>query len=778
MARVFVSYRHEAADARVAGRLAEALARLGHEVFIDRQIPAGIEFDEHIGARLRQCDVFVFLVSRAAHQSKWVRAELRMADGLATTAGRPRIIPFVLESFADEWRMEWRVILDPLNHVACLDVDRDWDAAVAKVAAELTPSVESSRSEPARRTFDRDLVRLGISPVAWRRSAVVDEAARRIREPGAPVVLLGLAGIGKTTVLHQAATQVQGEFEHALAVPLGQAEGPEPAFVLEELNGFLAAQGRGLDPERLQRQTETRSLADMAGALAGSGTLVLLDALERAPAAWAESVLRTLGATPGVRLLASARVRVDRCPTQEVAVPVLSAGEALAFVAHQAHALDVDVAPAQLLARLPESIRAHPQALATVIGLLRDVPLDDLLDWGLPDDARAPLAVVTGAVAALDPASRRALALLVALREVELKSALDVLRMTPPAGFMTALSDLRARALVHRADRGYTVPAIVRDALAAADPPAFQGALETAVAAFTRADTGGASIGVLAAVGGTLASAASDCTRWDLVAAVTGEDRLEAFNRAGQWTAYSLLLRLGADAARERDDQRARLRLSFRLARKRFQVGDRAGARAVLEGIAGQTGPADTTLERAEYLSHRALFQEEDGDVEGALAGLAESARLREALGDTDGLAVVLKLAGHIHLRRRDPARARGAYEAALELLPSGPSKEGVDLAWGLATCALAEGRAEDAERRCRDALAACDALAYEAGRPRLMVALARALERQGRLADARGLAQAALAKAEAFDPAATATARALLRVLEAGRPGTPRTKG
>lgn len=138
MARVFVSYRHERSDQALACRLTEALEREGHDVFFDRALPPGIDFDAYIREELDAADAFLLLVTRAAHESKWVRAELGVADELGDKrGGRPRIIPLILEDFSSEWRMKWRAILGSLHHIYCVDPARQWNDALRSILQEL-----------------------------------------------------------------------------------------------------------------------------------------------------------------------------------------------------------------------------------------------------------------------------------------------------------------------------------------------------------------------------------------------------------------------------------------------------------------------------------------------------------------------------------------------------------------------------------------------------------------------------------------------------------------
>ena len=132
MAKIFISYRHEPSDARVVAWLAEQLTAAGHTVFFDRDIPTGEKFDECIENHLQSCDLFLIVVSRAAQESKWVRAELRIASQLAErNSRRPRIVPLILEDFRPEWPIEWQVILGMIQHISCTDFEQDRAGACA-----------------------------------------------------------------------------------------------------------------------------------------------------------------------------------------------------------------------------------------------------------------------------------------------------------------------------------------------------------------------------------------------------------------------------------------------------------------------------------------------------------------------------------------------------------------------------------------------------------------------------------------------------------------------
>jgi hypothetical protein len=74
-------------------------------------------------------------------------------------------------------------------------------------------------------------------------------------------------------------------------------------------------------------------------------------------------------------------------------------------------------------------------------------------------------------------------------------------------------------------------------------------------------------------------------------------------------------------------------------------------------------------IEQAEPHSHRAFVQQQEGDEDAALRELIESRRIRQGLGDKAATAVMVKLLGNLHLKRKQYHEARFAWEPALTLL-------------------------------------------------------------------------------------------------------------
>jgi hypothetical protein len=80
MVKVFLSYHHK--DRRIAGRLKESLGVLGINVFLAHDdLEPSTEWQGQILRELRQCDVFMPLLTRAFRSSLWTDQETGIAFG-------------------------------------------------------------------------------------------------------------------------------------------------------------------------------------------------------------------------------------------------------------------------------------------------------------------------------------------------------------------------------------------------------------------------------------------------------------------------------------------------------------------------------------------------------------------------------------------------------------------------------------------------------------------------------------------------------------------------
>ena len=112
--KVFIS--HSSKDKWAARRIAEDLANLGADTFLDeKDISTGARVDDSIQEHLSDCDDFLLLLSPASIKSDWVLVELGGAIAL-----KKRLVPVLLYIGANE-------IPSPITkHLACdiNDIDR------------------------------------------------------------------------------------------------------------------------------------------------------------------------------------------------------------------------------------------------------------------------------------------------------------------------------------------------------------------------------------------------------------------------------------------------------------------------------------------------------------------------------------------------------------------------------------------------------------------------------------------------------------------------------
>lgn len=77
--RLFISHAHRDVDR--ADQLAEALTAVGYDVFIDRQLRSGQDFEERLVAELDAADQVIVIWTKHSVRSAWVEREARHALG-------------------------------------------------------------------------------------------------------------------------------------------------------------------------------------------------------------------------------------------------------------------------------------------------------------------------------------------------------------------------------------------------------------------------------------------------------------------------------------------------------------------------------------------------------------------------------------------------------------------------------------------------------------------------------------------------------------------------
>jgi Tfp pilus assembly protein PilF len=605
----------------------------------------------------------------------------------------------------------------------------------------------------------RTLARLGAPASTFRRPRLELEFRRQLLEgPLRAVVVHGLPGVGKTALVCQGLADLGDKLGDVLALRLDGPAGLEPGYALEEINDFLQARHHGLDPQRLANDSAERVLGQLVEALAASSVsppLLVLDGGEFTPGSWPAMLLQALLRSPLLKLVVSSRDRIlSAAQAHFVMVPPLDDTEGPAFIRHWAGILGLELDAGQVWAQLHRLPRSHPQALATLVAQLADVPLEMLLESETHGEAETPARLVERIVSALSPEAREALAFSTLLSNVDIASVLSVLELRTPKNLALLLATLLARSLVRRSELGYEVPELVAQALARADPQALGCLAERAEASWLAARAAQrhlARTDVFARFAPTVAHRLCALGLAAPVRRMLEEGFLELLNQRGFWKEYAVLVKLAHDAARDQGDRAAQFRLACRLVRKQMQTGERDRARAGLAELEGLTDASASDLERAELHSHRALIHQMDGDEAAVERELEASYRLREAIDDRPGMAMIDKQLGHLLLRGRQfPASAQRLAAASLAFAALGDVKNHLEAETSLGLCELRVGALEEADARLRRTVAECRSGGYEAGLPRALFHLCLAAERLGHVAEALGHARESVRLAEA----------------------------
>lgn len=149
--RYFLSYRRRAdMDARLAGYLAQGLRNAGCEVFVDIDMPVGIDWSEEIARRIAWADFLVVLLSEESIASEMVQGEVRRAHQ-AGKAGQPSKILPVRVAYQGELGYELDSYIGKLQYVLWQG-EKDNAATLRKLLDAPTGLRESPPLAPAETT--------------------------------------------------------------------------------------------------------------------------------------------------------------------------------------------------------------------------------------------------------------------------------------------------------------------------------------------------------------------------------------------------------------------------------------------------------------------------------------------------------------------------------------------------------------------------------------------------------------------------------------------------
>ncbi|HEY5961822.1 MAG TPA: AAA-like domain-containing protein [Polyangiaceae bacterium] len=221
MARIFVSYkRNIEPDETLALELCKSLRELGHEVFIDKVMPAGTQWAKRIESELGQADWLLLLLSRDSVHSEMVRGELEIARRLAAESEHgPKILPvrvsfmlpfpYPLGGYLDgiQWAA-WNRDTDTLPLVETIRLALDGsDIPLSRTHPSMAPRSEFESMVPtaAAALVDIERPEHAVSPKSrfyLRRSTDREAVAALRTDVGVTLTIRGPRQMGKTALLN------------------------------------------------------------------------------------------------------------------------------------------------------------------------------------------------------------------------------------------------------------------------------------------------------------------------------------------------------------------------------------------------------------------------------------------------------------------------------------------------------------------------------------------------------------------------------------------------
>ncbi|MEV4877516.1 toll/interleukin-1 receptor domain-containing protein [Streptomyces cyaneofuscatus] len=767
----FISY--NSADLDVVQALAERLHERGFQVFLDhwRLVP-GETWQEALIEALDSTPCCLVMCGPHGF-GPWQSEEVHAAVERRVRGETMRVVPVLLPGSADS---AWRSVPFLGRFAACdyrqrsdQNRARAFEGIVAGIRGEAPgpPAPAVVPKEPAQALFRS---RFNVMAGTWRRTSVVEAAREAVASGGSPLVLYGLPGIGKTSALCDVADGYRSD-RTVLALPVGGTAAAEPRYLVDEVNTWLAtAFGKGLAAEDLLGHQWPDGLGLLLRQVADERLLVLLDDLDPGP--FADTVLRVFAAFPETLVLATARGHLGLGQEAgQVAVPPMSRGESVEFIAHLVKSMNLPVDPEDIADRLPDDVLSHPLALRTFLTHTRFVPTPLLVGPGLPADVLSARTLVATVVDQLPTAHRAALAHAVVLDQVPLADLLGAGVALPP-GFTPALQDLAGRCLVSHAGGGIEVPRLVAEALDIVDPSARRAALSDVTAQLRQA-VGEADDTALASMARALPPVALmlvSAGHWRELRETVPPGFLDRLNAGGFWKEYVLLARALISAADHLREDTAGVHLRIRVSRKMGQLGDTRTAWDLVREAEAVTSTLDSRSLNGDLAGLRAFLAYLQGDDKSTLRELKSCVELRTQDGDAGGLLIAHKLEGNVHLRRGKYKNAAAAYGAALAAGGGeADPRHRMDAETSLAICEFRQGNREASALRLERLVREMRALPVHSDLPRALHALALVYESQGFAARALEVArQAALAQAN--DPAVRAAVdRLVWRLVNLG---------
>lgn len=279
--RIFVSYRRRApADARLAQILKGGFERADCEVFIDVDMPVGVDWSAVIQKQIHWCDYLVVLLSENAMQSEMLQGEVRLAYQDQKKDGRPRILPvrvqyegpldYELESYLGRLQyVVWQKDADDERVLCAVLTSIKTGTDLPIIQKELKPAQGQSDFRP-RPAADLRILRqptgtIQLNDQFYIRRSVDDTVESFGSIPGMTLVIKGPRQVGKSSVLVRYLAACEAANKQFVLIDLQSASPRE----VEELPSFLryiaerVFRRAGVETTAIPELTNPGSLGDL-----------------------------------------------------------------------------------------------------------------------------------------------------------------------------------------------------------------------------------------------------------------------------------------------------------------------------------------------------------------------------------------------------------------------------------------------------------------------------------------------------------------------------------
>ncbi len=771
--QLFISY--SSSDIDFANNLCLILEENGVNCWIaPRDIRPGCYWDEEISYAADECSGLALLLSENSNRSDIVAKEVALFASRGKAIFPLRIEPVILSKrlelhcsslhwidLKEEELPQCAIMLvDSIKQKLCIS------DSVSNQTVSSGQYVQSSlpfSSNPignmisSEISYSNAIARLGICPLTYHREVLIQKGLIALRNGKFQGILLqGLPGCGKTTLMVEIAQEVKSDFDIFISFRFSGQREIDPSFFIYELNKCLKCIGREIDTAGIQKADFRIILQNLVSRLSDQKVLLLLDSVDMAPLGVIDTLLSALPVAPHVRTIMTAQLRVTgKLGATAIDVPQLLIEETEELIHLFSDLTGIEIDVSDFITKLPKYVVCNPSALMVVLRNLIDIPLEFLLPDNLPEESRVAFEMNKHIIESLTSEEKDLLCLIAFFDDVKLISVREALLITFPINFGQLIGKLVDRSLITRTGDSFYVASIVWDGLVEVCGDRIQSIaqkLATAVESSTQKiqrlnsdEADNLALPICAVI-----HKLHELKMWDLLITLTCEKFLETLNIRGFWKEYWYILRLLFDSYRSSGNLLAGAGIGFRILRKAFQMKDEALGKKILQELS-QVILIEDSLNYAELLSHTALYTERSVNPEQALKELEESCRIREKLGDSIGLAIVKKLIGNIYLRKGEFTKASEYYKESLGLLEKlqDEFKQSLETETSLALCDLMSGHVEVAENRLREVIEMCHRTGYMAGLPRAYYHLVLVMNQLGRFLEGVHYAELAIIEAK-----------------------------